>query len=71
MISLRSMFCEQICDMEDSDNLTRERREHRVFNVLLQMIPGLQDRLVEASAEEMVHIGDLVCHVLDPGHDRA
>jgi hypothetical protein len=32
------------------------------------MIPGLQERLIDASAEEVVHIGDLVsynCRFLD------
>lgn len=43
-----------------SDLLARERREHRIFNLLIQMIPGLQERLMDASAEEVVHVGDLV-----------
>jgi len=43
-----------------SDLFARERREHRIFNLLIQMIPGLQERLMDASAEEVVHIGDLV-----------
>lgn len=39
----------------------RERREHRVFQVLLQMIPGLEERLVEGSEENVIHVAELVC----------
>src|SRR5882762_266663 len=41
---------------------TRERREHRIFQQLLQMIPGLEDRLMNGSSEYVVHVGELVCH---------
>jgi hypothetical protein len=44
----------------DFDGLIRERREHRIFENLLQMIPELQERLMGASAEEIVHVGELV-----------
>jgi hypothetical protein len=44
--------------------LTRERREHRVFNHLLHMVPELQKRLTDASTEEIVHIGELVSPVM-------
>lgn len=40
--------------------LTREQREHRVFQLLLQMIPGLEERLVEGSEENVLHIAELV-----------
>lgn len=42
----------------------RERREHRVFQRLLQMIPGLEDRLMGSSADDVVHITNLVSHTL-------
>jgi hypothetical protein len=42
----------------------RERRERRIFDVLLQMIPGLEERLVGASAEEIIHVGELVSYTL-------
>jgi hypothetical protein len=38
----------------------REKREHKVFQVLLQMIPGIEERLTESSNEELIHIGELV-----------
>jgi hypothetical protein len=38
----------------------RERREHHIFQRLLEMIPGLEDRLVEGSNEGVVHIAELV-----------
>lgn len=47
--------------------ILRERREHRVFSSLLTCIPGLEDRLMNSSPEEIRMIGDLVrhpCHLL-------
>jgi hypothetical protein len=41
-------------------NLLRERREHRVFTKLLQMIPGLEERIMNSSEEEVGFIADLV-----------
>ena len=38
----------------------RERQEHRVFDNLLRMVPGLQDRLTECTEDELNHIADLV-----------
>ena len=38
----------------------RERREHRVFSKLLQMVPSLEERLVGSSEPEVVLIADLV-----------
>src|ERR1700683_4872258 len=32
---------------------TRERREHRIFKLLLQMIPGLEERLITGSDEDV------------------
>jgi hypothetical protein len=46
-----------------TDPRSRERREHRVFQQLLQMIPGLEDRLMSGSADDVVHIADLVSHM--------
>jgi hypothetical protein len=50
--------------IKDFNRLTREHREHRVFDHLLHMIPGLRERLMEASTEEIVHIGELVSRTL-------
>jgi hypothetical protein len=41
-------------------NYRRERREHRVFTKLLQMVPGLEERLMSSSEEEVVFIADMV-----------
>jgi hypothetical protein len=38
----------------------RERREHRVFQQLLRMVPGLEERIMEGSGEEIGHVADLV-----------
>ena len=37
----------------------RQRREHSVFNVLLQMVPGLEDRLMEGSEDDVVEIATM------------
>jgi len=39
----------------------RQRREHRVFTVLLQMVPNLEARLMEGSNENVVFIAEMVC----------
>jgi hypothetical protein len=38
----------------------RERREHRIFRVLIRMVPGLEERLMDGSDEDVVHIAELV-----------
>lgn len=38
----------------------RERREHRVFEHLLESYPGLLERLQKGSEEELIHVGELV-----------
>lgn len=42
---------------------SRERREHEVFKQLLQITPGLEERLMTGSEEEVLHICDLVCPI--------
>ena len=39
----------------------RERREHRIFRILLDMIPGLEDHLMGGSDDNVTHISELVC----------
>jgi hypothetical protein len=39
----------------------RERKEHRVFTKLLQMVPGLLDRLMNGTEEEVIFVAELVC----------
>jgi len=39
----------------------REHREHRIFRILLQMVPRLEERLMEGFNEDVAHIADLVC----------
>ena len=40
----------------------RQRREHAVFNRLLQMVPGLEERLLNSEASEATEIAELVLH---------
>lgn len=42
----------------------RERREHRVFGVLLQMVPGIESRLMNGDEDEVIHIADMVSIVV-------
>jgi hypothetical protein len=39
---------------------TRVRREHRVFQQLLYMVPGLEERIMVGSEEDVSHIAELV-----------
>ncbi|KAG1898726.1 uncharacterized protein F5891DRAFT_981632 [Suillus fuscotomentosus] len=41
-------------------NVVRERREHLVFERLLDSYPGLLERLREGSEEEVLHVGELI-----------
>jgi len=46
---------------EPDESFTAEqRREHIVFGVLLQMVPGLEDRLMEGTDEDVVSIADML-----------
>jgi hypothetical protein len=38
----------------------RERREHNVFRALLKSVPGLEERLMTGSEEEMGIVAELV-----------
>lgn len=41
--------------------LGRQRREFRVFQSLLHLVPGLEERIMNQSEEEIVGIADLAC----------
>jgi hypothetical protein len=51
-----------ICDCTSPHPSTRhrQRREHRVFETLLQIVPGLEDRLLAGDEEGVVHIAEMV-----------
>ena len=51
---------------QETNGHFRECREHRIFNLLIQMIPGLEEQLKESSIEVIVHIGKLVSCILSP-----
>jgi len=38
----------------------RERREHRIYQELLKAIPGLEERIVNGSEDELTVIAELV-----------
>ena len=40
--------------------LDREHREHKVYLRLMQMIPGLKERLINGTGEYILHITELV-----------
>ena len=43
---------------------SRERREHRVFEALIQAVPGLQEQLLEGGEDDVVVIAEMVCLLL-------
>ena len=52
------------CLIVDLHPAFRQRREHHVLHVLLQMVPGLEDCLVEGSEDDLVSIAAMVSHSL-------
>ncbi|KIM89596.1 hypothetical protein PILCRDRAFT_60503 [Piloderma croceum F 1598] len=50
----------ELADNPDEIFTHEERREHRIFCILLQMVPGLEERLMEGFNEDVAHIADLV-----------
>ena len=38
----------------------RERQEHCIFGILLQMVPGLETQLMEGDKDEVIHVAELV-----------
>ncbi|KAG1769425.1 hypothetical protein EDD22DRAFT_996534 [Suillus occidentalis] len=51
---------EQMEDTVLEDFSAEERREHRVFEQLLDSYPGLLERLKNGSEEEILHVGELI-----------
>ncbi|KAG2152839.1 hypothetical protein DEU56DRAFT_727563 [Suillus clintonianus] len=51
---------EQMEDAPLEDFSADERREHRVFEHLLESYPGLLERLQNGSEEELIHVGELI-----------
>lgn len=51
----------------DAFNITcSERKENAVFRELLRIVPGIADRIVESSEDEVIAIADLVSLVSSP-----
>ena len=50
----------QLTYNKTNKRIYRERREHRVFQELLKSVPGLEERLLQGSEEEVDIIADLV-----------
>jgi hypothetical protein len=46
--------------MVDHLLIYRERHKHRVFGVLLQMVPGLEERLMDGTEEDVVFVAEMV-----------
>jgi hypothetical protein len=57
---LQSENASPLCASSWTDSFGRERREHRVFEQLLDSYPGLLERLRNGSEEEILHVGVLV-----------
>jgi len=50
----------ELATQPDKIMTEEERGEHRVFKLLIQMISGLENRLIEGSDEDVAHIAELV-----------
>ncbi|KIM76841.1 hypothetical protein PILCRDRAFT_77388 [Piloderma croceum F 1598] len=50
----------ELSDRPEESFTHEERKEHRVFERLLQMVPGLEKRLMEGSEEDVAHIAELL-----------
>ncbi|KAH7903572.1 hypothetical protein BJ138DRAFT_1138709 [Hygrophoropsis aurantiaca] len=50
----------ELAEEPEESFTAEERREHRVFRSLLQMVPGLEERLMTGEAEDAVAIAELV-----------
>ena len=48
-------------DSDDATILFREICKHCVFAELLQMVPGLEERLVQGDDNDILAVADLVC----------
>ena len=57
-VALITSICSALAHSGFTSN--REQREDRVFKLLIQIIPGIEDRLVEGADEDVVHIAELV-----------
>ena len=40
--------------------MSREHREHGIYICLMQMIPGLEERLMSGSDEDVFYVAELV-----------
>ncbi|KAH7913392.1 hypothetical protein BJ138DRAFT_1002389 [Hygrophoropsis aurantiaca] len=50
----------ELADEPEESFTAEERREHRVFQCLLHMIPGLEERLMNGEAEDVVIVAELI-----------
>ncbi|KAH7904496.1 hypothetical protein BJ138DRAFT_1237326, partial [Hygrophoropsis aurantiaca] len=50
----------ELADEPEESFTAEERREHRVFHNLLQMVPGLEERLMTGEAEDAVAAAELI-----------
>ena len=65
-VSLKNLSQMSMSSTQMNSNLTqpswrcRQRREHRVFETLLQMVPGLEDRLLTGADDGVLHVAEMV-----------
>ncbi|KIM74367.1 hypothetical protein PILCRDRAFT_14512 [Piloderma croceum F 1598] len=50
----------EFADLAEAEFTQEERQEHRVFQQLLELIPGLENRLMDGSDENILHIAELI-----------
>ncbi|KAG2336581.1 hypothetical protein BDR05DRAFT_953266 [Suillus weaverae] len=60
VIRMRLCLCQSSITLQLRPHKRGERREHLVFEKLLDSYPGLLERLREGSEEEVLHVGELI-----------
>ncbi|THH16841.1 hypothetical protein EW146_g3868 [Bondarzewia mesenterica] len=50
----------ELAEQPEENFTAEERREHNVFNTLLQSVPGLEERLMNGSEDDMAQIAELI-----------
>jgi hypothetical protein len=60
-------YIKHYCLMILANRLNSERKKHNAFQKLMWTVPSLEERLMEGSDENIIHIAELVCmHSIRP-----
>jgi hypothetical protein len=60
LVSNGVLRIKELVDTPAGQLTPEEQQEHRVFKRLVELMPGVEDRLIESSNEEIAHIAELI-----------